>query len=283
MPITRRNVGRNHTYRDSETGSKISGVTTIIGAGFPKSALMKWAGEATADYAIDHWEELGTLPISERWKRLRSGRYEYVDRAANQGRKVHKVAQRLLEDGGEVEIPEGLEGFVKACVGFLDDFDFQAELTEFTCYSETRKHAGTGDAIGTLLLPDLEELEWIPRDPDTGRVRALIDWKTSRSGIYGETALQLAGYRFSEHVITPEGEVEPMPGVDFAAAVHLKRDGTYAFVPLECEQEQYRDFLYVNEVARIVETSREWVGDPIPAPRPSRWTIAPVDPADVED
>jgi hypothetical protein len=283
MEIRRRNHGRGHSYTDGETGAKVAGVTTIMSAGLPKPALISWTGDATADYAIDHWAELDALPISERWKRIKKGRFEALNNAANKGRKIHKIAERLM-DGQAVEIPEDLDGYVQACVAFLDGFDFQPEYVEAVVYSDRHKHAGTLDAIGTLLLPDLEELDDIPRDPDTGRSRGLIDWKSGGSGIFGDVAFQFAGYRFSEWMIDPAtGEVIEMPGVDFCGAVHLTRFGTFEFKPVTVEKDQYRDFLYINEVARIAETSRDLVGEAIPPVRTSRFRLVAADQESSDD
>jgi hypothetical protein len=99
MSITRRNHGNGHSYSD-ENGAKIPGVTTLINDGFPKKALQKWAGEVTADYYLDHRDELAALPLSEARKRLAGAQYERSSRAAARGSKVHKLAERIGD--GEV-------------------------------------------------------------------------------------------------------------------------------------------------------------------------------------
>ena len=67
-----------------------------------------------------------------------------------------------------------------------------------------------------------------------------------------------------------------MPVVDFCAGVHLTPTD-YACVPLVCEREQYRDFLYVKEVARIVDGLRDLVGEPIVAPTASAYRLTQAD------
>lgn len=273
MKIKRINHGRGHSYVDTDTGLKIPGVTTVAGNGLPKPALLNWAGDATAEYAVDNWDALSELPLSERLKKIKGGRYEKRDAAANRGTQVHKLAERLIA-GERVTIPDTLTGYVEACVAFLNDFDVRQVHVEAVVYSETRRHVGTTDLIADILLPDMPEYDYIPRDSE-GYSRGLFDWKTSRSGIFGEVALQLAPYRHSEFLILPDGEVIEMPPVDFTAGIHLRPDG-YSFIPLVTDENVYRDFLYVAQVARIVDGLQDLVGEPIVPPTASRYELAKV-------
>jgi hypothetical protein len=274
MKIVRKNRGRNHWYVDEETGAKLDGVTTIKGDGLPKPALINWAGDATAEYAVDHWDELSKLPPSERLKKIKGGRYEKRDAAAAKGSTIHALAERLIA-GERVTIPDGITGYVQSCVQFLDDFDARAVHVEAVVYSETRRHVGTLDLIADVLLPDMPQYDHIPRGED-GYSRGLFDWKTGKSGIFGDVAMQLSPYRFSEYLVAADGEAIPMPDVDFCAGIHLRADG-YSFVPLECGEEQYRDFLYIKEVARIQAGLRDLVGEPIVPPTASRYVLAKAD------
>ncbi|MEU4576652.1 hypothetical protein [Nonomuraea sp. NPDC023979] len=272
MKIVKKRNGRNHWYIDEDAGNeRVPGVTTIKGDGLPKPGLLNWAGDATAEYVLDNWDNLAKLPLSERFKKIKGGRYEKRDAAANRGTQVHKLAERLIA-GETVTIPDGLDGYVQACVAFLDDFQVRAVHVEAVVYSETHRHVGTTDLIADVLLPDMPEYDHVPRDSD-GFCRGLLDWKTSRSGIFGEDALQLAPYRHSEYLILPDGEVIDMPPVDFCAGIHLRPDGSYSFVPLECGEDVYRDFLYVKEVARIMGGLRDLVGEPIFPPTASRYVL----------
>lgn len=272
MKIVRKNTAKGHYYLDADTGERVKGVTTIVGDGMPKPALLNWAGEATAEYAVDNWDDLAGLSYSERFKRIKGGRYERRDAAANRGTAVHAMAERLTA-GEKVTVPDELTGYVESCVRFLDDFDVRAEFVEAVVYSETHRHVGTTDLIGWVLLPDMPEYEHIHRGED-GYSLGLFDWKTSKSGIFGDVALQLVAYRHSEHLIVPDsGEVIDMPEVDFTAGIHLTARG-YSFVPLETGPDVYRDFLYIKEVARVVGGLRDLVGDVIVPPTASRYALA---------
>lgn len=272
MRIVRKNTAKGHYYVDGDTNERLPGVTTINGNGMPKPALLNWAAEATAEYAVDHWDTLAKLSPSERLKKMKGGRYEKRDAAANKGSAVHKMAERLIA-GEKVTVPDELAGYVQACVAFLDEFEVREVYVEAVCYSETHRHVGTADLIADVRLPDMPEYDHIGRD-DAGFSRGLLDWKTSRSGIFGDVALQLVAYRHSEFLVDPEtGEVLPMPEVDFTAGIHLTPNG-YSFIPLETGPDVYRDFLYVKEVARIVDGLRDLVGEAIVPPTASRYALA---------
>jgi hypothetical protein len=271
MKVVRKNTAKGHYYLDADTGERVPGVTTIVGDGMPKPALLNWAGEATAEYAVDNWDVLTPLPLTERLKKIKGGRYEKRDAAANKGSAVHAMAERLIT-GEKVTVPDELAGYVESCVRFLDDFDVRQEHVEVVVYSETHRYVGTTDLIARVLLPDMPEYEHIPRDAE-GYSLGLFDWKTSKSGIFGDVALQLVAYRHAEHLIADDGEVAEMPWVDFTAGIHLRADG-YSFVPLETGDDVYRDFLYVKEVARVVRGLRDLVGDFIVPPTASQYVLA---------
>lgn len=272
MKIIRKNTAKGHYYLDEETGERVQGVTTIVGDGMPKPALLNWAGEATAEYAVDNWDTLAPLPYSERLKKIKGGRYEKRDAASNKGSAVHAMAERLVA-GEKVTVPDELAGYVQSCVDFLNEFDVRPVFVEAVVYSETHRYVGTCDLIADVVLPDMPEYEHIPRGED-GYSRLLGDWKTSKSGIFGDVAMQLVAYRHAEFLIDPKsGEVLDMPTVDFAAGIHLTPKG-YSFVPLNTDEDVHRDFLYVKEVARIVGGLRDLVGDVIVPPTAARYVLA---------
>jgi hypothetical protein len=266
--IARVNKGRNHWYIDTETGQRVPGVTTIAGDGLPKPALINWAGTATAEYAVDHWDELSEVTPSVRLKTLQGARYASRDAAANRGVQVHKLAEKLVH-GDRVTVPDELTGYVESYVRFLDEFDVRPILVERTVYNADHNYCGTFDLIADLLDPDDPE-----PDPDVRQRQTwLLDVKTSRSGIFGETALQLAGYRYADVWIDEDdGTQYEMPEVDLCGGVHVRPDG-YDLIPLEVGELQHRQFLYVQQVAEFMATARDLVGDPVPSPTASTYRL----------
>lgn len=251
MAIRRVNHGRYHSYVDTDTGEKIPGVTGILGDGLPKPALVGWAANTTAEYAVDRWDDLAALSPSKRLKELQGARFADRDAAANRGTQVHRLAEQLVR-GGEVEVPDALRGHVESYVRFLDEWDVQPEYVEGIVVNYTHRYAGTLDLIATM----------------HGRPeRWLLDVKTARSGVWPDNALQLAGYRYAEHIrpdnTTPE---EPMPAVDRCAVVHVRADGC-SVVPVDAGPATFRTFLYVKQLWQWAnDTSKTVIGEALATP-----------------
>lgn len=265
MSIKRVNRGKGHYYIDTETGERIPGVTSITGDGVPKPALINWSATATAEYAVDHWDELAKLGPAAKLSKLGKARYEVRDAAANRGTQVHALAERLVH-GEQVTVPDELAGHVQSYVAFLDEFDVQPVLVEKSVYSSAHRYCGTFDLIADIIDPI-----------DGDRRRALLDIKTNRSGVFGETALQLAAYRYADVWVNEDpDEDEPaedvMPEVDFTGVVWVRADG-YDLVPVEAGEAQHRAFLYVQQVAQFMGTSRELVGEPIISPTTTTYRL----------
>ena len=249
-----RSFGRQtHWYVDAN-GLKIPGVTTIIGDGVPKPALMRWGINTVAEHAVDHWDELGLLTPSERLKQLKASPYAQRDAAANRGTEIHDIGSRLIH-GTEVEVPDELAGHVEAYTAFLDAFDPQPVAVERPCVNYTIGYAGTFDLVA-----------------DMGGTRWLLDLKTSK-GVYGDTALQLAAYRSAEFLIAEDGSEQPMPAVERCAVVHIRADGA-DLVPLVVDDSTFLDFRYAARVARwATETSKAAV---LPAVTPGQLPLGDI-------
>ncbi|AXH49699.1 exonuclease [Gordonia phage Frokostdame] len=259
-PITRRETAKGHYYVDAN-GDRIPGVTTILGDGLPKTALINWAANATADYAIDNWDSLSDLPVAERLKKLQGGRYGVTDKAKKRGTEVHGYAERLVHGEKVADVPELLRGHVEAYARFLDQFDVQPIVVEASGVNYTVGYAGTLDLIADLTIPKL------------GVTRVLADVKTNEKGIYGETALQLAAYRHFEKLLVDGDEVD-MIEVQRCAAIHVTSESA-ELIPLTVDEQQWRDFRYAREIRRFSNESRDLVGAPIEPPKET--TIASIE------
>jgi len=225
-------------------GERADGVTWVIGEGIPKRALIDWAARTTAGYAVDNWEELSGIGVAERLRRLERARWDTVKSAAARGTDVHSLAMRLAA-GLEVDVPEPLEGFVDAYLKFVDDWQPEEILIEAPVFNRTLRYAGTLDLIARL------KDGWVH----------LLDWKTTGSGIWPETAIQLAAYRNAEFYLDAEGNERPLPQVDYCGAVWLRADG-YDLIPVEASAEAFKIFQWARAVARFATSPREdWVGE----------------------
>lgn len=235
-----------HYYVDADD-KRIPGVTTILNDGMPKPALINWAANATADYAVNNWDTLTDMGVADRLKVLKKARYEDRDAAAKRGTEVHELAEHLLK-GQEVTVPDELRGHVESYVRFLDEWQPTPVIVEKTVVNYAYGYAGTLDMV--VDLPD-------------GR-RVLADIKTTRSGIYGETALQLAAYRYAE-VYLDNGDELPMPEVHDTWGIWVRADG-YEVVPLQSDAHTFDDFRRVAAVARTAQRIKSYILPSLEAP-----------------
>lgn len=255
--------GSGHSY--FLDGEKVPGVTTILGNGIPKPALVGWAARTVAEYVTDRltlkddvvdaaellealrkFNETSRYPEKWRVGELNRGtlskvlaRVQYADRdaAANRGTEVHRLAE-LLGRGEEIVVPEEIKGHVESYVRFLDEFDPTDALLERVVINRRWRYMGKFDMIATIEHPKL------------GRV--LLDVKTSRSGPFEEVGLQLAGYRFAETMIEEDGTEVPMPEVDACGVVWVRADG-YDLIPFKADESTFRTFLYAKQVGEWLD------------------------------
>lgn len=244
----RRNHGRGHSYYLGDR--KLDGVTTLISDGLPKPALVKWAANCAAELAVNEWDALAELPVADRLKRLSGAPNAMRDAAAVKGTRVHALADQLAQ-GKEITVPEDLAGHVESCVRFLNEWDICTAQTERPVYHEKYLYAGTFDLLAMI-----------------GSDVWLLDFKTNKSGPFGDTAFQLAAYGNATHYLDEDGTVLPMPPVDRYGVVWLRSDG-YDLFPYHVDASVFRQFLYIQQVARAAAESRDYRGDALTAPLPA--------------
>lgn len=235
--LTRRNHGRGHSYRID--GIKVPGVTTILNA-LPKQ-LTKWAAEKGADHAINHWDELAALPLAERHKRIMWAHREDVTSKAVRGTRIHALGDRLAH-GEDVKVPDDLRGPVEAYARFLDRWEIVTFATETPIGHTRYGYGGTADLWGGI--------------GKLGVTSALIDLKSGK-GIYDETALQLAAYRYAE-LWQPDGPDSEalLPEVEDVFVAHITPDDV-RLLPVEVTPDTFRGFLYVFEVFKLLEKLKD--------------------------
>jgi len=240
------NRGRSHSYQDAN-GNKVPGVTTLIDQGVPKPGLITWAAEEVAYWAADNRDRLADMKprdiVKAALDAFKAGRRG----ALNRGTRIHDVAEQLMT-GKPVEVPAELDAVAVTFLRFVEEWSVHPIAFEAVVLNRRRGYMGTADLICRL-----------------GSRYALIDYKTGRSGIWPETALQLAAYANAEVYVTAEGEY-PMPSFEVVAGLWLQDDG-YDLVPVNAGEETFRAFLYAAQVAAWRSKDRsEVVYEPIAPP-----------------
>lgn len=261
-PRNAESVAGKRLYADPATGEKFWSVTTIIGGGLPKPALLPWGIKSVAEAAVAKRKTLyamtsecetdgkcapnnwcSSCDAAVRW--LKSAPYQQRDKAADLGTKIHEAAEAYKLGKPMPPWPEDIAPFMEQFEKFLHAYQPTFEQTELTVYNRTQRYAGTLDAI--LVLSD-------------GR-RLLVDYKSGK-GIYPEVALQLAAYRFAEYMRLPDNSERPVPEVDGCAVLHLQPDRMPQPIEVQSDQEVFNAFLYCRETFRFMEElSKQVIGE----------------------
>jgi RecB family exonuclease len=262
MTLVRRNCGTGHTYTLDD--KKVKGVTTLIKLGYPAPGLIGWTGKVVAQFVADADESelaaLRTLGRDPMIAALRALPFADRNKAARRGSTVHTLAERLAR--GEqlvygVDIDPELEGHVESVAAFLDQWHPQPVLTETVIGNRWVPYAGTLDMVADI--------------PGHGRV--LLDYKTGDSGIWPETVLQLAAYRYADFYVGTDGTTEmPMTevGIERTYAVWVRADG-YDVIPLDTGPDRdtspaFTAFRGAAYTARRVDDIPGLIGPPLLTP-----------------
>lgn len=232
-PALARTVGGGRMYH--WRGEDYPSVTTILGATMPKPALPAWAAKRAAEFAIANRGTVGAL-IDAGDERaaldlIKGAPWRDRDRAGEIGTAVHAYAEAIA-NGDTAAIPEEVMPFAPHFLRFLEDWQPEYVETEATVFAplildDTGRrifggYGGTLDAIAVI-----RGETW------------LLDTKTSASGVWPDTALQLAAYHSASFIGRDDGETTAeLPYCERFAVLHLRPEG-YRLVPLTVGSEQY--------------------------------------------
>jgi hypothetical protein len=250
---------KNHRY--SLDGKSVPGVTTLIKGGLPAPALTYWAARSVAEFVADNAEQVDSLRGMGRNSlvaALKETPWTARDQAGVRGTEVHALAEELIH-GRPVDVPEHLLGYVESYVDFLDTIRPEPVLVEAMILNRTAWYAGRLDLVADL--PATVAAQYPQLGP-----RPLLDIKTAK-GIYPETALQLAAYRYAEHYLDADGDEQPMAdlGITGAAAIHVRADG-WDLVPVRADDYVFKRFRHVAFVAGVTKEMKEYVAPPLARP-----------------
>lgn len=281
-------------YRDPDTGEKLRSVTTILGQGVPKEELVFWAGNLTAQSAIDN---LPALVAASRIPAKRAEMYDWLRRAhtrkkderADVGSAVHKIVEALLLElplPDELLDDDAMAPFLENFLAFVRDFEVTFEASEMVVANPGRGYAGTLDFLARS--PELFANALLMGDTKTGgemctgdalcvRIRPYQFKKCSGElhtikGVYPEAGLQMSAYSHAEVCWLRDGQKVPMPVVhDVGIVLHLRPEG-YLVHPARCGEDLFE--VFADGARRVAEftsqTSKSVLGDPFPMPAKAR-------------
>lgn len=231
---------------------KSPGVTSILDM-LPKGFLRHWAAKSVAEFALDNLGDL--VGIALRGHRdaaidmLKRAPERDTRAAAEIGSEAHGIFERLARDEPIGRVHPDLQPYADHFAAFRREFRPEILLTEETVWSERHDYAGSFDAFGVI---------------DGQRV--WLDWKTTRSGIHEEVALQLAAYRHADYIIRPDGSRVPIPDADGGAVLHVRPEG-WNLVPVRCDESAFEIFLHLRAIFDWDRSTKNTaIGDPLPLP-----------------
>ncbi len=241
-------------------------VTSLLSAGLPKPALVGWAANTTAEYAVDKravWEPMAADDPIAAINHLAGIRFQKSGDAAARGTDVHKAAEKL-NLGLPSDHEEAIQPYVDQYLRFLAEHVPTFHMAEAPVYSQTYHYAGTLDAIveldGRVCVMDVKTTD---RGPEAKNRRG----KPAARPPYSDVALQLCAYARAEYVglapaqqqysgsrryyVLPEdAPLEQMPEVSGALALVISPED-YRLIPVRIDDEVWKAFLAVREVARF--------------------------------
>ncbi len=244
------------SHRYTLDGIHVPSVTTILGV-LNKGALPAAAARETAAWATIHAPEIETLG-ADAFQEVAANAYRRVwnERAAR-GTTVHQIAESLVwgdpmpeSDPDGNPWPDDVYSMTQHLARFMDKYQLEPVYAERVVYNGTHKWAGRFDLIADL----------------PGYGRWLLDYKTTASGVWPETAVQLAAYRHATHMqaANPETTADmAMPTVDECGAIHITTEGC-ELIPVTADETAYRYFGHLAAVLPFTRDRRtDWVGNPL--------------------
>lgn len=211
-------------YVNPTSGDKVPGVTSVLNQ-LPKPFLQYWAAKVVAEQAVDNVGGWINLALNGD----RDGAVDYLKRApgrntgkaADMGTEAHDIMEQMARGNSPGRVAPDMRWAVDNFSEFLDAFQPEFLHLEETVWNLSPGYAGSFDAIAKI---DGETL--------------VLDWKTTRSGVHAEVALQMCAYANADFIMSPDGEQVPLPAIDGAAVMHTRPDGEgWKLVPVAIDSD----------------------------------------------
>ena len=219
----------------------VPGITSVIGV-LDKPALVGWAKRETAIAAVRNWDTVAKMvaqqpPLEDQLAYHPAVAYLKAtpgyqrDAAANAGTVAHAIAEAVAKNEEPV-IPDEYEGFAGA---FIRDFIEKYKPKFHPLYVEAMVY----HASDATVLPYGGTMDVFCQIGDD---TYLIDYKTGKSGVYPETALQLAAGRYAQFIGRPgDPRQHAIPKVDKCAVLWLRPEGA-ELIPYDVTPREFQAF-----------------------------------------
>ena len=224
--------GRGRYYRRPSTQAAVPSITNIMKQQ-NKPAINGSMVKKAAEYAVENRDRLAALTPAEQITLIKGSQY-IKSEASRIGDVVHDWVDRFVK--GQPPSHEEVKAAGQTEQWMFDRFRRfneyykpQYTASEFTVWSDRYGYAGSGDLSFNI-----------------GGKHVLADTKTG-TGIYPETAMQLAALANADIVLYPDGREEPLPKFDAYAILHI-RPRSYTLAPVYKIEEAFETFLALKRV-----------------------------------
>ncbi|MFF3975292.1 hypothetical protein [Streptomyces sp. NPDC001828] len=220
-------------------------MTSVLGM-LPKVFLNYWYASQVANAAVDHVGAVVDMMI----RGDRNGAVDYLKRApgrftkqaADTGSAAHDIFERLARGEDVTRVHPDLRSYADHFREFLDQVQPEFLFLEDAVWSDQHHYAGSFDAIARI-----------------GTETVVLDWKTTRSGVHEEVALQLSAYANADRIVRADtGESVPVPAIDAAAVLHVRPEG-WKLVPVRHSPDLFGVFLHLRQVFEWERTLKSGV------------------------
>ncbi|MFK0290312.1 hypothetical protein ACIQU6_07495 [Streptomyces sp. NPDC090442] len=223
-----------------DPGIKYPGVTSVCGM-LPKGFLTFWAAKLVAEEAVENLPHVLGIAMRDR-----DAAIDYLKRtptrttakAADLGSDAHDLFERMARGEDVRRVHPDLEPHRTNFAEFLDRFQPEFLSLEHVAWSDSHQYAGSYDAIMRVTVDGTPEV-------------VMADWKTTRSGIHADVALQLSAYRYADKYLdgADGSEITTVrPEEITAAAVFHSRPEAWQFTPVRAEYDVFDMFKRLRKV-----------------------------------
>lgn len=204
--------GGSRLYVHPESAEKVPGVTSVLNM-LPKPFLKYWASKVVAEKAVEHLGEVVSISLRDPGAAidfLKRSPDRFTAAAADNGTEVHGIFETLARGETLGRVHPDMKPYIDVFSGFEKQFKPEFLFLEETVWSETHGYAGSFDFIARVT------------DPGTSEEMTVVgDWKTTRSGVHTEVALQETAYANADYIVRPDGGRVPIPKLDGGIVVHV--------------------------------------------------------------
>lgn len=221
-------------YEDPISGELYVSVTNVIGTAVGlQHRLTPWVAKLAIEHIAAHMDEWTDAFLADRDAAIK----EFKERCGDErdeswkfGDRVHKGAEAMLLGAPHVA-EEDVQPFLDMLVAWLNAWGVtwkDVEATEISVLNTLYGYAGTADLMVRL-----------PTGPGGAKQLWLIDFKTSlkhpSTHFTREHKLQLSALASAEYVWMPDGTRRPMPVIERAGILNLRRR-RISLLPIEDEE-----------------------------------------------